>query len=153
MKKVLMAVIAVAMVAMAGAAWAANSNTLTVSATVNGACKFSSLTSTLSFNPLDPSVGNNVTATTTTAFWCTKGVAETISADLGTHASGGTRQMLDSVSGDLIPYTLSLTPDGNTNQGPGSPRTLTIGGGIQGTDYISKTPGTYSDTVLLQINP
>jgi len=134
--------------------FAADSNPLTVSATVAGTCKFSSATSTLDFGALDPSVGSNVNASNTTQFWCTKGVStDAVAGDNGAHWSGSSRQMHDNVSGDNIPYSLSLAKDGNPNNGPASPRTLTISGTVIGTDYTGVSAGSYSDTVLVTINP
>jgi hypothetical protein len=61
--------------------------------------------------------------------------------------------MKDSVSTDLIPYSLTLTPDGGTNQGPASPRMLTISGTVLGTNFAGKSEGNYYDTVLLTFTP
>jgi spore coat protein U-like protein len=153
MKKLLAITVAAAILAMAGAALAADSNNLTVQASVLGTCKFVSSTSTLDFGSLDPSVGTNVNGSTTTTFWCTKGVtSDVITAGNGNNYAGGKRQMIDSVSSDVIPYTLTLTPAG-VNAGPTSPRTLTIGGQVLGTDYTAKSAGSYSDTVVLNITP
>jgi spore coat protein U-like protein len=138
----------------ANLSFAADSNTLTVSASVAGTCKFSSATSTLNFGALDPSVGSNVNASGSTQFWCTKGVStDAVAGDNGAHWSGSSRQMHDTVSGDNIPYSLTLTKDGNPNNGPTSPRTLTIDGTVLGTDYSGVSAGNYSDTVMLTINP
>jgi hypothetical protein len=154
MKKLLAITAAAAIVAMAGTALAADSNTLTVQASVTGTCKFSSPTSTLNFGALDPSVGTDVTASTTTNFWCTKGVStDVITAGNGSNWSGTKRQMKDTAGADLIPYTLSLSKDSNPNVGPATPRTLTIDGGVLGTDYTGKTASSYSDTVVLNITP
>jgi len=154
MRKSMAVFIALAVLAAGGAAWAAGSNTLTVQASVGGTCKFSTLTSTLDFGALDPSSAANGTGSTTTNFWCTKGVStDTISAGNGAHYTGTKNAMLDSVSGDVIPYTLALTKDGLGNNGPGFPRTLTIDGTVLNADYIGKTAGNYSDTVTLTINP
>jgi hypothetical protein len=153
MKKLIVVLVAIMFVATAGAAMATGTNTLTVSASVASTCKFVSGTSTLNFGTLDPSVGTNVNASGSTTFWCTKGVTtDAIVADNGLYYSGS-RQMKDTVSGDVIPYSLALTKDGNTNAGPGSPRTLTIGGTVAGIDYTSKSAGSYSDTVVLSITP
>ena len=155
MKRILLLVAVTAIVAIAGAAMAANSNTLTVSASVIGTCKFEVATSTVNFAAgLDPTVGTDQNASGTTTFWCTKGSgAPTISADNGGHWSGTKRQMIDTVSGDLIPYALTLTPDANLNLGPSSPRTLTLGVAVLGTDYTTKSAGNYADSVTLSINP
>jgi hypothetical protein len=154
MKKVVAITLTAAIVAMAGAAMAAGTNTLTVNANVLGTCKFVSGTSTLAFGALDPSIGTDVNGSTTTQFWCTKGVTtDAITAGDGSNFAGGKRQMKDTAGADLIPYTLTLTPDGVANTGPGFPRTLAIAGTVLGTDYTGKTAGNYSDTVVLNILP
>lgn len=154
MKKITLSAVALAIVAMAGTAMAAGTNTLTVNANVVGTCKFSAAASTLAFGAIDPTVGANVTGSTTAQFWCTKGVvADTITANNGANWSGTSRQMKDVVSGDLINYGVALVKDANPNVGPGTPRTLTVNGSILGADYTSKTAGNYSDTVTLTINP
>ncbi len=153
MKKLAVIASALAAVFMAGTAMASGTNTLTVTASVTGTCKFVSATSTLDFGALDPSVGTDVNKSTTTAFWCTKGVTtDSITADNGSHANG-TVKRLAGPGGDYIPYSLTLTKDALTNAGPGTPRTLTIAGTIAGTDYTGATSGNYSDSVVLSINP
>jgi spore coat protein U-like protein len=155
MRKLLSLAIVFGLVLVAAVSFAADTNTLTVTASVAGTCKFvAPKTSTLDFGSLDPSVGTNANASTTTQFWCTKGVTtDAVNAGNGSHWAGGTRNMLDTVSTDLIPYTLTLTKDGNPNAGPTSPRTLTIAGQVLGTDYTGKSAGNYSDTVIISINP
>jgi len=153
MKKLLAITAAVAVMAMAGTAMAADSNTLTVTANVTGTCKFSSPTSSLSFGALDPSDGSDVSKTSTTKFWCTKGVTETISNNNGSNPSGTTMRMKGPGATDFIPYTLSLTKDGSQNVGPATPRTLTIAGTVLGSDYIGASEGSYTDTVALTITP
>ncbi len=143
-----------ALLALGGAAWAADTNTLTVTASVTGTCKFSAAASTLNFGALDPSTPVAVNGSASPQFWCTKGVTtDLITAGLGLNPAGSTRQMKDSVSLELIPYSLVLTPDGATNQGPASPRTLNIAGTVAAADYTGKAAGNYSDTVVLTLNP
>jgi hypothetical protein len=155
MKKFLLLFVAsMVVLLLSGTAMAAGSNTLTVSASVSGTCKFSSTTSTLNFGALDPSVGTTVNGSTTTQFWCTKGVTtDAVAADNGVNFASGKRNMKDATSGDLIPYALTLTKDGNANTGPAAPRTLTIDGSVLGPDYTGKTAGNYADTVVLSITP
>ncbi len=139
---------------LCGTVMAAGSNTLTVQASVTGTCKFVSTTSTLNFGALDPSVGTTVNGSTTTQFWCTKGTStDAVAADNGVNFAGGKRNMKDAGSGDLIPYTLTLTKDANPNAGPATPRTLTIDGQVLGPDYTGKTAANYADTVVLSITP
>ncbi len=61
--------------------------------------------------------------------------------------------MKDSLSGDLIPYSLTLTPDLTAGGGPTANRTLTIAGGILAADWTGKSAGSYSDTVQITITP
>jgi len=153
MKTFFVAAAAIALIAMAGSGMA-DTNTLTVTASVAGTCKFVAGTSLLGFGSLDPSVGTDVNASATTQFWCTKGVTtDAVSANTGLNFAGGKRGMKDTVSGDVIPYTLTLTKDANPNAGPSAPRILTLAGGVLGADYTAKTAGSYSDTVVVSINP
>jgi spore coat protein U-like protein len=154
MKKLIVLMVAIGIIAMSGVAIAADTNTLTVQASVVGTCKFSSATSTLNFGNLDPSSGANVNGTTTTQFWCTKGIStDVIAANNGQNFAGGKRGMKDTSGADVIPYTLTLTKDANPNNGPTAPRTLTIDGQVLGTDYTSKTASSYADSVTLNITP
>lgn len=155
MKRIIALTAAVAVFAMASVALAADSNTLTVQASVTGTCKFvAPKTATLNFGALDPSVATDVNGSTTTNFWCTKGVTtDNITSGQGLYFAGGKNQMKDTVSGDVIPYTLALTKDGNANAGPAAPRTLTIAGTVLAADYTSKSAGSYADTVVISITP
>ncbi|MEK6697086.1 MAG: spore coat protein U domain-containing protein [Candidatus Deferrimicrobiota bacterium] len=154
MRKSISVFIAFAVLAAGGAAWASDTNTLTVQASVLGTCKFSTATSTLDFGALDPSNPVAVNGSTSTRFWCTKGVTtDLITANVGLNPAGAIRQMRDSVSTDLIPYSLTLTPVAGANAGPASPRTLNIAGSVLAADYTSKAAGSYSDTVTLSITP
>ncbi|MGZ8463877.1 MAG: spore coat protein U domain-containing protein [Candidatus Deferrimicrobiaceae bacterium] len=150
MRKCTVVFIALAMLVAGAAAWA-DTNTLAVNASVTGTCRFSAANSTLAFGPLDPAVGTDVNGSTTTTFWCTKGVTDTITNDTGLNFDVKNR-MRDTVSGEYIPYTLALSKNG-TNGGPSAPRTLTIAGNILGSDYTTKSAGSYSDTVVLTITP
>lgn len=154
MKKSMTVFIALAVLAAGGAAWAADTNILTVQASVAPTCMFVSATSTLGFGVLDPATPVLVNGSTTTQFWCTAGVpVATLSAGNGANWSGTSRQMLGPAATDLIPYSLSLSPDGLPNAGPGSPRTLTINGSILAADYTGATAGNYTDTVSITIIP
>jgi spore coat protein U-like protein len=153
MRKSMMVFIALAVLAAGGAAWALDTNTLTVSASVTGTCKFSTATSMLNFGALDPSTPVLVPGSSSTQFWCTKGVTTgAVTAGNGVNYLGTSRRMAGP-GGDFIPYSLTLTPDGNPNAGPGSPRTLTIAGTVLAAAYTGVSEGSYSDTVTLSITP
>jgi spore coat protein U-like protein len=154
MRKSMTVFIALAVLAAGGAAWASDSNTLAVSANVTGTCKFTVANSTLNFGALDPSTPVAVNGSANPQFWCTKGVTtDLIVASFGQNPAGTTRQMRDSVSTDLIPYSLTLTPDGLANGGPSVTRTLNIAGTVLAADYTGKSAGSYSDTVTLTLTP
>jgi len=155
MKKVLMAMVAVAAVAMAGVSWAASTTPLTVNANVVGTCKFTGGNPPLAFGDLDPSQDTLKQASVDVQFWCTKGsaAAPTFSAGNGNNFAGSTRNMVGP-GGDIIPYSIdSFTADGNPNTGPGTPRMVTILGTVPANSYSDKTFGAYSDTVTLTITP
>lgn len=153
MKRSMTVFIVLAVLAAGGAAWAADTNTLTVTASVTGTCRFNSATSTLDFGALDPANPVLVNGVATTQFWCTRGVTTTFAALNGAHWSGTSRQMVGPSATDLIPYSLTLTTDGLTNAGPGTLRTLTIDGSILAANYTGATTGSYTDTVRLDITP
>ncbi len=125
---------------MASAAVWADTNTLTVQASVTGTCKFNSAASTLPFPALDPSVGTDVNATQALlTYWCTN--------------SGTQRRMKGPGATDFIPYSLTLAGGAQTGQGKSTNLNLTLDGIVLGTDYINATAGVYSDTVTLTITP
>lgn len=152
-EKLIVAGLCAAGLLASGAALSADTNTLTVTASVTGTCKFSSTTSTLDFGALDPSSASNATATNTTSYWCTKGSVASTTAGNGNNYSGSSRQLKGPGASDLIPYSLSLTGGTQTGAGKSTPLTLTMNGGINNADYINATAGAYSDTVTLTITP
>lgn len=158
MRKSMTVFIALALLAAGGTAWAVDTNTLTVSASVLGTCKFVAPTSALDFGILDPAnpVAVNLTAPAPPQFWCTKGVTtDLITASMGLNPVAGVRQMKDTAGGgtDVIPYTLVLGAPTGTNAGPGSPRTLPISGTIPANSYTAVAASSYSDTVTLTLTP
>ena len=152
MKKILMGVIAVALVAMAGAAMAADTATVAVSATVVGTCKFTA-GGTIPFGNLDPSAGTDQTpAVNQPKFWCTKGTGYTISDNDGLNKLGTTHRMVHASLTEYIPYSFTYTASG-TGAGPASVITMDIASTVLGANYINASAGFYSDTVTLSITP
>jgi spore coat protein U-like protein len=154
MRKSITVFIALAVLAAGGAAWAADSTTVAVSATVTPVCKFNS-SGAISF-ALDPSVGGNVPgAITQPTFWCTKSVSYTLGDDFGVNeavANTAPRRMKHALLGEYIPYSFTYTTTG-TGNGASSPITMDIASQVLGTDYASASSGAYSDTVTLTIAP
>jgi spore coat protein U-like protein len=152
MKKILMAVVAVAVVAMAGSAMALDTTTVNVSATVTGTCRF--LTGgSVAFGALDPASGSDMPGTVTQpTFWCTSGSSFTISDDLGANDTGGVRRMAGGTPAGFIPYTFAYTSTG-TGTGRTNPITMNITASVAYADYRNASEGSYSDSVILTINP
>ncbi len=153
MKRLIVTVAALALFAVEGSAFALSTNTISVSATVNGTCKFSSGTSTLAFGLLDPAVATDAIGTVNPTFWCTKGAAYSIANDLGAHASGtAIRMQHATILTEFIPYTLAYTGAGS-GLGKSTPVTLAVTGTILNADYVNAAAGNYTDTVVLTITP
>src|SRR5438445_728903 len=113
MKLASIGAVAAGIVAVAPASASSTTNTLNVSATVTGNCKFNSagptaLTLGNSGGSIDPSVAVDATGSANVAFRCTTGTTSSIAADNGTNFSGGSRNVKDSGT-DTMAYSLSLS--------------------------------------------
>src|SRR5690242_6542024 len=106
------ACLAAATLVLAGAAaQAADTQNLSVTATVQAKCKFTSAVQTLNFT-IDPASASAVAGTLSgnVTYKCTKGTTPTLAADNGLNLSGGTRRMKDgSATPNYLPYTLSVS--------------------------------------------
>jgi spore coat protein U-like protein len=156
MKKIfVVAVMALLVVAMAGAAMAADTNTLTVNANVAGVCKFVAATSTLNFAALDPSSSSDGSGVATVDYWCTKGAAAiTLASNDGIHSLAlGQKRLKGPGAADFIPYTITLTPDVTPAGGPGTTLHLGVAGSILNANYINASAGAYADTVSITVTP
>ncbi len=153
MKKLILVVAALGLLAAEGPALASSTNTLSVSATVNSTCVFNSGTSTLNFGALDPTSAANATAAASPTFWCTKGATYSVANDNGLHSSGSTIRMQNATDlTQFIPYTLAYTNTG-TGLGKNTPVTLNVTGTIQNADYVNAGAGNYADSVVLTVTP
>src|SRR4030067_3296760 len=112
MKKLLGLAMVLGLVLLTGVAFAADTNTVTVTANVVGTCRFNSAASTLAFGGLDPSSGAPANAGTSTTFWCTRNATYTITDDDGLHelVANGNRMQHVSSPTEFIPYTFSYNP-------------------------------------------
>jgi spore coat protein U-like protein len=136
-----------------GIAAAATQN-LAVTATISKQCSFSSTATTMSFGAaIDPSSAGPISGTLTVpiTYKCTKGVKPgTFSVDAGLYANN----MKDTVSGDLIPYTLLLgAAVAGTGFGSGQDISFPLTGSITAAGYANVSAGTYNDTVVLTVAP
>lgn len=150
MKKVLMAVVAVALVAMAGSAMADTTN-VAVTATVTGTCMFTpGNPGTVTFT-LDPSSGGAATGTVVQpTFWCTRGTTYAITDNDGLHGTHRMQHATDATQ--YIPYSFTYTSAG-TGGGRGTTLTMNIASQVANADFINALAGDYSDTVTLTITP
>lgn len=147
MKKLLAITAAAAVMAMAGTAMAADTANLSVTAQVVGACKMTG--GSLNFGNLDPTnpvaVSGNSSGVTVT---CTKGTAYTLTGNDGATPSGTQKRLAN--GSNYIPYSITIPASGT---GTGAPEDVTITGDIAAGAYTTSPAGTYTDTVLLSVNP
>src|SRR4030042_4813891 len=149
MKKLLGVVMVLGLVLVLGrVAMAADTNTVTVTANVVGTCKFNSASSTLAFGGLDPSVGGDVNASTSTTFWCTKNASYSVGDDDGLYETGvdANRMRHATTLTEFIPYTFSYNPTSGTGDGRTSPITLNISGTVTFANYQNAEDGDYANT-------
>jgi len=145
MKRTLIALLTLAVMAFAGNALAAGATDLTVSATVAGTCAFDAPGYTMTFPVLDQAAATDQTATATLAFTCSTGVNWTID-DIA-----GVRSMPGLNFGDFLPYTISPYVTTGTDTG-----TVTLTGTVYAADYelaSGRIPDDYEDVVTINILP
>jgi len=155
MKKLVGLAMVLGLVLLTGVAFAADTNTVTVTANVVGTCRFNSATSTLGFGALDPGIGGDVNANTSTTFWCTKNASYSITDDDGLYDTGpnANRMRHATTLTEYVPYSFSYSPATGTGNGRTSPITLDISGTVTFASYQNAAAGDYADTVVLTINP
>lgn len=132
----------------------ADTQSLSVTASVTGICKFNSgQTPTIAFGALDPAVGGQVTASATANFKCTKNVSATVTDNNGANASGTQKRLKAAGSADYIDYSIALSGAPFTGAGFGTDLTVTANGTILAGAYQNAPADTYSDTVVLSVSP
>lgn len=150
----LKAVVIASLACAASLAAAADTQNLTVTASVNATCKFTSAEQTLTFGALDPSNAVDTPGSgAAVTYKCTKGTTPT-SVGVGTGLNG-TNNMKNTGTGntDLIPYTLTAAAAAvGKGFGSGNDLAVTLTSNVSAADYADKSAGTYSDTVVLTIN-
>lgn len=139
----------------------AGSTTISVSATIlsRNECKFNAKSADLAFGILDPLAAPalDVTRQTTIQFVCNgKDNLATyfVTDDDGLYESGanGNRMEHSTIPAAFLPYTFSVAPA--TDSVPkGANLPLTITGTVLANDYRMAYAGTYTDIVVLTINP
>jgi spore coat protein U-like protein len=134
--------------------------TLNVTATVlsRSLCAFTTGgTPALDFGTLNPLATVPATASTTLTFFCIGFQGNTtysVQASNGLYSPGaGLRRMRHAtVATSMMGYNLSVTPASGTINWLAN-QTITVTGSIPVTEFQNARPGTYSDTVVLELNP
>lgn len=140
-----------------GFAAAADSQSITVSASVAGTCKLTTVNN-MSFT-LDPSVVSPGAATAAIDYKCTKGTAPTTfsvgGSSTGTYTATGANALAGTgTNTDTIGYTITWTaPTGlGTGFGAGSTATtVTLTGAIPYVNFANVAADTYSKQVTISI--
>lgn len=152
MKSKLLFLVGACALGVTGIAQAAD-NTMTVTASLNGACGFVLPNSTLAFGVLDPTSAANATATTTVDYWCTTGTVAATVHNNGANWDGSNIRMKETSSANYIPYSLAVAGGAGTGAGKSSPLTMTVTGTIANANYVNAAVGSYADTVTLTVTP
>jgi spore coat protein U-like protein len=147
-------------VIMATIANAADSNLVSVTATVitKGNCTFRSRNYTLNFGSLDPVNPIDKSVSTSIIFRCqaqgNAPITFAIKDDEGLYETGpdAPRMRHATQFTEYLPYRLTLNPVSGTVPKTVD-QTLTVTGTIQGVDYQDAVAGTYSDRVVITIEP
>lgn len=149
--KVLISKMALAGVFAASSVSAFADANLFIQANVLATCNFALPDYTLDFGTLDPAESADVQKSIDVSYWCTNGMITTLQADMGEYQHSGTRHMVGNLSGDQIPYALTLPAGDVPTLGPGTPIIATISGTVLNADYKNKTFGNYADAVTLTV--
>jgi len=158
LKKIFFVIITTSILMIASIGYA-DSNIVSVTATVlsKSQCKFNSKTATLNFGDLDPANPVDKTIDTSITFKCggSDPIATfSITDDDGLYEIGSNRNRMrhTTVLTEYLPYSLMLSPTSGTVP-KNTDQTLTVTGTVRGVDYQDATMGSYSDTVVVSIEP
>lgn len=150
-KHILALGLAVGFAWVGGSAFAANGHTITVNASVAQVCKFNTAASTIALT-LDPTLTTTVTGTDNVLYRCTSGTAPTFSLTSSSTSSTSGGNLVQGA--ENIPYTFSSSGGGSgTGMGAGNDKTLAVTVSVDQTGAANVTPGTYSDTIVVSVNP
>jgi spore coat protein U-like protein len=150
-KKWIAAACASAALLMSGALQAADSHTITVSATVAGNCKFNAATSTVGLT-LDPTATTTVSQSASVLYRCTKGTAPAFALSSGSTSSGTGGNLVNGA--ESIAYSYTSTSGGSgTGMGTGQDKTLDVTVSVNQANAANVTPNTYTDTIAITLTP
>lgn len=119
-------------------------------------CKFNASTAALNFGTINVASDSAVLATASLSLACNgsdKSAWFSITQSGGLHRGGtGTNRMKHASSAEYLPYSLQITP-GSGNALKRETVTVTVQGSIQPAHFQNVLPGSYSDTVVLTLEP
>ncbi|TFZ08508.1 spore coat protein U domain-containing protein [Ramlibacter humi] len=150
---------AICLAALAGAAHA-DTQSITVSATVSGVCKLTAFPN-MTFTALDPTSAADGSGSTTIQYKCTKGTAPSSftvgGSSTGTYSGTGANALAGTGGNlDTIPYTITWTAPTAAGSGFGTGSTATsvsLTGAILNANYVNVKADTYSKQVAIVIAP
>ena len=150
-KKIVALGIAAACVWMGGSAYAADNHTITVAAAVTGTCKFNSAASTIALT-VDPTASTTVSNTGSVLYRCTKTTVPVFTLTSSSTSSNTGGNLINGA--ESFAYSFSSTGGGNgTGMGTGNDKTLSVTVNVNQALAANVTPGTYSDTILVNVTP
>lgn len=121
-------------------------------------CSFQARGLSMSFGTLNPASGSDVTVAVSAATLnankagdCASGQIMSISGDNGLNFNG-TRQLKNTAGTDFIAYSLNF-PSGSPGPGNGIYRSFTFNGAILWSAYANASAGSYTDNVIILVNP
>jgi len=160
-KNLLIGAVALMVLTMGTAVYAANSttNAVTVQTNVLGKCYFNTASSTLTIPDIDPSSLVNATGTATLGYACTKHTtAPTLSQSIGTSGCAGASAvsfgadlyLKGTANSECLKY--NLTGPALTADGFGTYNSETITATIVPGSFNNVSADAYTDTVTLTVN-
>ena len=132
-------------------ALAAAEHTVTISAQVTGKCKFNTSSSTIVLT-IDPAASTTITAPGSMTYRCTRGTTPTFTHASASTGSGSGGQLRAGTEGFAYSYSNSGSAVGG-GMGSGQDRTHTIVVTVDQALAANVTPTTYSDTIVISVNP
>jgi spore coat protein U-like protein len=153
MKRLTLTLLAVGLVlALAGTSMAADSTTVTVSATVLDTCLFTSA-GDLSFGAIDPTLAGPFSPIVTDVnVQCGAGTGFAITDDGGINGPPGGPYAMDDGAANLLVYSFTYSAVG-VGAGFGTDVALGINGSVTQADAQAVPAGAYTDTVILSVLP
>lgn len=126
---------------------------LLVSATIPGGCALS-LSGPMSFGNLNVASGSDETKSVTVTFKCAVGNTVSNFTVAGENDGSFTGSMLGNATAETLPYTITWTQPALPYTGTGfsgTGVTVQLNGLIRNVDYVSRSPDTYSQNVVVAI--